>query len=550
MGGLAALQYSRDGFDTRTGTMMGRRMAGETLLKAWIAHSGADPLTGWGDNDRSRAAFVAHTRELGVTGPIVCAGQGDETPLIDAGALWLADPSLAQYAWHRRWGAQDRWSLIGITHTISSHAANDRIAAMLIAPVQRWDALICTSRAVKTAVMTLLEAEADYLAARLGAQGCAGPELPIIPLGVSCDAIAPDPAARARWRGELGIPDDAVAILQFGRMALHMKSHPLPLYRALEQAAARGGPPLHLILAGQFINPEQDAMHHRLAAHFAGIVTTHFVDGARPDAGGVRAAADIGTLLSDNIQESFGLAPVELLAAGLPVIGSDWDGLRDTIAHGVTGFLVDTVLPKAGSGEAIARRHAAGIDGLAHYLGATAQATAIDIAQAADAFAALATDPARRRAMGAAARARALRLYDWPVVIAAYRALLDHLAERRRAGTGERAPRAPGKPAVPARMDPFAIFAAYPTMRLEAGTRLDRAPGASATVADIPGGLAMTMLVRTALPSVSTLDAMIAHVGGGPVTLIDLLDAFPGLDRRTLVAGIGWLLKFGFVVRV
>ena len=43
------------------------------------------------------------------------------------------------------------------------------------------------------------------------------------------------------------------------------------------------------------------------------------------------AAADIFVSLSDNIQETFGLTPVEAMAAGLPVVASDWDGYRETI---------------------------------------------------------------------------------------------------------------------------------------------------------------------------------------------------------------------------
>ena len=39
--------------------------------------------------------------------------------------------------------------------------------------------------------------------------------------------------------------------------------------------------------------------------------------------------------LADNIQETFGLTPVEAMAAGLPCVMSDWDGYRDTVRDGV-----------------------------------------------------------------------------------------------------------------------------------------------------------------------------------------------------------------------
>ncbi len=38
------------------------------------------------------------------------------------------------------------------------------------------------------------------------------------------------------------------------------------------------------------------------------------------------SAAQMFLFPIDNLQESFGIAPVEAMAAGLPVVASDWDG--------------------------------------------------------------------------------------------------------------------------------------------------------------------------------------------------------------------------------
>ncbi|MDB3913060.1 glycosyltransferase [Paracoccaceae bacterium] len=68
----------------------------------------------------------------------------------------------------------------------------------------------------------------------------------------------------------------------------------------------------------------------------------HYLDG---DVSGNRdkaySGADIAAYPIDNTQESFGLSPVEAMAAGLPVIASDWDGLRDTVSPDV-GIRVPT----------------------------------------------------------------------------------------------------------------------------------------------------------------------------------------------------------------
>ena len=47
------------------------------------------------------------------------------------------------------------------------------------------------------------------------------------------------------------------------------------------------------------------------------------------------AAADVFCSLSDNIQETFGLTPIEAMAAGLPVVVTDWDGYKDTVRNGI-----------------------------------------------------------------------------------------------------------------------------------------------------------------------------------------------------------------------
>ena len=42
------------------------------------------------------------------------------------------------------------------------------------------------------------------------------------------------------------------------------------------------------------------------------------------------------------MQESFGLTPIEAMAAGLPRVISDWDGYRDSVNDGEDGFLIRT----------------------------------------------------------------------------------------------------------------------------------------------------------------------------------------------------------------
>ena len=66
---------------------------------------------------------------------------------------------------------------------------------------------------------------------------------------------------------------------------------------------------------------------------------TSFVDGRDPHMRhSVWHAADLFVSPSDSIQETFGLAVLEAMACGLPVVASDWDGYRDIVDDGQTGL--------------------------------------------------------------------------------------------------------------------------------------------------------------------------------------------------------------------
>ena len=56
-----------------------------------------------------------------------------------------------------------------------------------------------------------------------------------------------------------------------------------------------------------------------------------------PDADTVTAACDVA--LFPSASESFGLAALEALACGVPVVASRVGGLPEVVVHGETGFL-------------------------------------------------------------------------------------------------------------------------------------------------------------------------------------------------------------------
>lgn len=60
--------------------------------------------------------------------------------------------------------------------------------------------------------------------------------------------------------------------------------------------------------------------------------------GDRSDIAAVYRANDIVVLTSDN--EGTPVSPIEALACGVPVVGTDVGGVRSVVADGVTGFVV------------------------------------------------------------------------------------------------------------------------------------------------------------------------------------------------------------------
>jgi glycosyltransferase involved in cell wall biosynthesis len=59
-------------------------------------------------------------------------------------------------------------------------------------------------------------------------------------------------------------------------------------------------------------------------------------------------AMDVFFHPTTSIDENFGYAPIEAMAAGVPVVGSAYGGLKDTVIDGMTGFLMPTWLTPSG----------------------------------------------------------------------------------------------------------------------------------------------------------------------------------------------------------
>lgn len=560
---VIALVYDDDAYVEAAGGalgLMGRQVAGRSFLGAYLDHGNFSALAALVRDQGSAASLVAtwrgHRADRGGTRTLLVVERAAlYRTFFTASAptvLHWPQPPDPHFAWARQQAGPHAFALTGVTHTLCSAEAVSLLRELVTAPFQPYDALICTSRAVLDMVRQVIGSYAEYLRSRLG--GTSAPErsirLETIPLGVDVDRFRPpDPEERSQARRALGVDEDEVVALYVGRLSHHAKAHPFPLFRAAAEAARTTGRRIHLVLAGWAARP---AIHDAFidgARKLAPLVPTSFVDGRVPhNRRSVWHAADLFVSPSDNIQETFGLAVIEAMASGLPVVASDWDGYRDLIVDGETGFLVPTAIIEGATAGATARLLTGELT-YDHFLAECSQATAVDSAAMAAAVARLTDDATLRRRLGDAGRRRALDHFAWPLIIRAYERLWsDQEAQRR-----ERASAAPGfggrsdpwhGPNGPAAYPaPERSFAGYATRRLDGCDRLLPAPGAREALDLL---LAMPLTHHASGRRVTDLGLLRAAIDRTPCSVAELDHLLagarvdPGVGRAT----IAWMLKY------
>lgn len=460
----AAIWFAPDGFDPEKG-VNGRRMAGDSFLRGWFRHAAVEEWLAitHGPNDAQLFRTLSEARRPGER--VRVERLENARAIAPVGTMYISGPNFATETWRRSLWGNTAYSICGITHTISTKAVMEGAWHLRASPQAEWDAVICTSRAVKAAVSLQMELIDDFLLHRFGGQVPPRPQLPVIPLGVDCDEFRPDPAAGMALRAELGIAAEDSVSLVVARLSPHEKFDPLPVYLALQRAQAGTGRRLHLILYGNFPDSYSQRIFLAPARELMPDVTLHHL----PHEGAARrlaalSAAEMFLFLIDNLQESFGIAPVEAMAAGLPVVASDWDGIRDTVDGGA-GFRIPTTGARPEHVTATGLRYHGGTDNYIQYLSQLSAVTQIDVGQMAEAVRRLMLDGDLRARMGAAGQARARAMFDWQVVIPAMQDLFAELDAIRCKADPAKHPPIPAA-ALPVAPSPMDYFAAFPTKRL------------------------------------------------------------------------------------
>lgn len=353
----------------------------EARRRASSASAGAAPTLRIAGVDPERDFAGGESQVMGLTLALLRAGHQAELICDPAGELWrraitagvrchplrVRNSIDAAAGWRlRRRLRTNRYDVLHF-HTARAHAlapfARGRARALVVTrrmdyPPNRIFARWLFNRAVD-GVAAISPAVADALA---GA-GVARERIAIIPSGVDCARFRP-PTGEERRAARLrcGIDDGDLAIGAIGSLT------PRKGHRDLIDAVARlpGHGSIRCRIAGE------GALREALAAQIERLGVGHQVrlSGPLKDARELLWAIDIFAMPS--LKEGLGVAALEALACGLPVIASRTGGLIDLIGDSRAGILIPPGNPDA----------------------------------LAEALAALAEAPARRKEIGAAGRAR------------------------------------------------------------------------------------------------------------------------------------------------
>lgn len=238
--------------------------------------------------------------------------------------------------------ACETFPITGPIHSLHGHDEARKAADLLRAPIRPWDAIICTSQAGRQVFRNIL----GLAKSRQGvAQNAIEPRLEVLPLGVPEKAF--HRLDRSECRQKLNWPEKALHFLYIGRVSISSKGDLIPLLHTfgmlLEQIKASPEEMPRLVIAGAAAKAEIENL--KACAQQLGILNhVEF----RPDIEdqekqALLCASDIFVSPVDNLQETFGISIVEAMAAGLPVLATDFDGYRDLVVEGETGYLIPTL---------------------------------------------------------------------------------------------------------------------------------------------------------------------------------------------------------------
>lgn len=546
----AAIWYASDGYDPDNKGINGRRVAGASFLKGFAAHGRVEEFVSLSENQRGAKAFEAQMRALGVSQPIRGASFFNARKIAPVDVLYYPAPNYASELWRRQSLGSTAYSICGITHTTATTAVMQGAVDLRLAPQMPWDAVICTSKAVLASQEAQQDMVDEYLRTRFG-NTPPRPVMPVIPLGITPKDYSHDPEARTRLRNRMSLGEKDIVMSTLSRLTPFGKFDPFPLFMAMEDASQKlpKGLKLHFVACGIYTDEYSRKIFEDGAAKLMPNVSFTHLDGASAEARiEALSGADIFTFPIDNIQETFGLAPLEAMAAGLPQITTDWDGMRDTVSEDV-GIRVPTRSLPVGHGAIDAWGYLTKRLSYAQYSNNISAMTEVDLPALTEAIVTLASDPIKRKAMGAAGLKRVKEQFSWKAIIPQYQDLWGELSSiRAHAETGVTTPHLHPNPTAPS---PMRLFQSYPSALLPKGIAACVATGRTPELEEM-FSLRQYDRLKQPFEKPTTLRRVldcITEAGARGAVATDVAKTL-SFNPMTVERCYAWLLKYGYIARV
>lgn len=412
-------------------TVYGYDIAVNENINALLKYGNFDKLTYFYEPLQYQEAVIKRKykslRKKGETQKdLLCVSELDivsGTAKIDIDILHNIDMEFMPQIYYRETSSADLFPVTYMIHGASyPYYISNFFLMKLLVPFKPFDSLICTSYAVRSAVSNILNLLQDNLKESTGIAIKYEGRLDVLPLGVDTNFFKP--MDKSESREKYNISKDAFVLLWIGRFSAYDKADLLPVFivykRILESNRNRE---IKFIVAGHdrknapMLNVMKD--YAKALGIESNIV---FLEGhnlsERPY---LYSCANVFISPIDNVQETFGLTPVEAMACGVPQVVSDWDGYKDSVDDGVTGYRIPTYWMKC-DGD-ITRNpmlpsesmHRSAI----HHL-TMAQSVALDLNYFMQCIQKLIDDPVLCKKMSANSLKKAREIYEWKELIPKY----------------------------------------------------------------------------------------------------------------------------------
>lgn len=351
-------------------------------------------------------------------------------PKNDLTVLHNAGPDLEKAYYYRDlMSTSSSFPIVNFVHAIAPQTITNIFTRNLLCLSKPYDAHICPSKSLAISVKKYYESASQYLKDCHKIDIRYKGRLEILPLGI--DAMRFKLRNRTTARKNLGLPENRVIVLCLTRLSPYNKMDLFPLLKAFKNAIkiARDKNAV-LVIAGK----EQFKGYAKAIETFSAILDIKNLvlvrtDPKNDDIPLYYNACDIFISPSDNLQETFGLTPIEAMLCGATVVASDWNGYKEAIIDEETGFLVPTIWGKCNSET---ERLSAFTD-FPHTLLTLAQSVALDIQKMSEILARLIDNPRLRKSVSKKALKIAYNKYSWNKIIPQYERLYTELSAEAQA---------------------------------------------------------------------------------------------------------------------